>query len=418
MAGGVDYKDSNMQPGKPLPARTFNPWAAILLLWLLAGGSLFPVSSSGLKIEYDRWVRRSWTTEHGLPQNTVYALAQTNDGCLWIGSNGGLARFDGAAFTRFKKNATPGLGSDWITSLCPDRDGSLWIGTYGGGLVNHRAGKFKKISGLGSDSIWTICQDRDGVLWIGSADRGVYALEKGKLPALVMADNIPDLQVTAVGEDGEGRVWIGTRSGLLFLHGGERSRYSPSRDLAGSYVYCLFHRQPQEPLGGDNDGPGAASRRKEYRKFTTADGLADNLVLAVARTCRAGLDRVGSRASPSWSQVRGTPAPTRKPGRRCGHGHPPRPRRQHVGGNIRRRPEPAATKRGPRVDEADGLSSPHVRSVCEDSLGRLWVGTRDRGLNLFAGGEWRSFSRRDGLASDAVTSLLRRSRRPAVDRHP
>ena len=82
-------------------------------------GSVLSATSSKLKKEYEQWVHRSWTTENGLPQDTVYALAQTNDGCLWIGSEGGLARFDGTAFTIFKKNTTLGLESNSITSLSP-----------------------------------------------------------------------------------------------------------------------------------------------------------------------------------------------------------------------------------------------------------------------------------------------------------
>jgi ligand-binding sensor domain-containing protein/AraC-like DNA-binding protein len=405
-AGGFDYKGSNMPTGKSLPPHLFVFLQAVLIFLVLAGGSLFPVSHSELKIEYDRWVRRSWTTENGLPQNTVYALAQTNDGCLWIGSNGGLARFDGFSFTVFKKSNTPGLGSDWITSLCPDQDGSLWIGTFGGGLVNCRAGKFKRIAGLGTDSIWTICQDRAGTVWIGSADSGIYALEKGKLPAAVIAEGIPDLKVTAVGEDGEGRVWIGTRSGLLRLHGGERSRYLPFRDLAGSYVYCLFTDSRKNLWVGTTTGL-VRINESGSRKFTSADGLVDDLVLAVGEDTQGrlwiGSDRGLTVLEPNVERVRTTKEYLG--GDAVMAIHRDREGNMWVGTSagglsLLRRNEVRV------VDESDGLSSRHVRPVCEDRLGRLWVGTRDQGLILFAGGKWRSLSRRDGLASDAVTSLV------------
>ena len=63
---------------------------------------------------------------NGMPQNTIYALAQTNDGYLWIGSEGGLARFDGFSFTIFSTGAnTLAIMKNSVTSLCSDRDGPL-----------------------------------------------------------------------------------------------------------------------------------------------------------------------------------------------------------------------------------------------------------------------------------------------------
>src|ERR1041385_1566339 len=42
-----------------------------------------------------------WTTEKGLPENSVFSLLQTRDGYLWVGTGYGLARFDGIHFKTF-----------------------------------------------------------------------------------------------------------------------------------------------------------------------------------------------------------------------------------------------------------------------------------------------------------------------------
>ena len=60
-----------------------------------------------------------WTTENGLPQNSVTALAQTSDGYLWIGTYQGLARFDGLRFTVFEAATTEGLNGDRILIQLP-----------------------------------------------------------------------------------------------------------------------------------------------------------------------------------------------------------------------------------------------------------------------------------------------------------
>src|SRR5688572_19614976 len=58
-----------------------------------------------------------WLTENGLPQNTVHSIAQTTDGYIWIGTEEGLARFDGVRFTVFDKQTTPELKSNYIRAL-------------------------------------------------------------------------------------------------------------------------------------------------------------------------------------------------------------------------------------------------------------------------------------------------------------
>src|ERR1019366_8879127 len=60
------------------------------------GGAALDAGGGGLAMTF-----RSWQKEQGLPQNVVHALAQTRDGYLWIGSDDGVARFDGARFVSF-----------------------------------------------------------------------------------------------------------------------------------------------------------------------------------------------------------------------------------------------------------------------------------------------------------------------------
>ena len=79
-----------------------------------------------------RYLRDSWTTEKGLPQNSVTSLLQSRDGYLWVGTFGGLARFDGLKFTVFDTGNSPGLQSNRIISLFEDRAGIIWIGTEQG----------------------------------------------------------------------------------------------------------------------------------------------------------------------------------------------------------------------------------------------------------------------------------------------
>jgi len=406
---GFGYKGLNMLLEKASPPKFSKLLKAIILL-LLSGSSaqqqLFPAAAAELKTEYKRWIQRTWSTENGLPQNTVYALAQTNDGYLWIGSEGGLACFDGFHFTVFNRSNTRAIMKNSITSLYPDRDGSLWIGTFGGGLLHFRDGRFSRIEGLGSDSIWSIRQDGAGNLWVVTIDNGMYFLEKGKFPALVIVDGIAENRITASSGEGGDNIWIGTRDGLVSIKKGKKKLYTSRNGLAGDYVYCLFEDSRKNLWVGTTTGLSCIDKNG-IRNFFKADGLADNLVRSI------GEDMLGRL----WvGTEKGVTIMEQDDAVVCAI--PPNLAGDAVMSICRDREGDmwVGTSAGGlnflknnevRVFSIEnGLSSPHIQSICEDGRGRLWVGTRDRGLNLFSKGQWRSLSRGDGLPSDAITSLV------------
>src|SRR5437016_1810578 len=83
-----------------------------------------------------------WQSEQGLPENTVEAIAQTRDGYLWVGTQEGLARFDGVRFLAFNRRTVAVLRSDTISSLAADSAGGLWIGATEGGVLHYLDGTF------------------------------------------------------------------------------------------------------------------------------------------------------------------------------------------------------------------------------------------------------------------------------------
>jgi ligand-binding sensor domain-containing protein len=84
-----------------------------------------------------------WTTDNGLPQNTVSSIVQTRDGFRWLTTFDGLAPFERVRFTVFDKSNTPAITNNRITALCEDRDGTLRIGADQGELVAYRNGLFR-----------------------------------------------------------------------------------------------------------------------------------------------------------------------------------------------------------------------------------------------------------------------------------
>jgi signal transduction histidine kinase/ligand-binding sensor domain-containing protein len=108
-----------------------------------------------------------WNQEQGLPQDTIRAIAQTADGYIWLGTDEGLARFDGYEFAVFNRDKGM-LPSNSITALAADANGTLWIGTPNG-LTEYRNQAFRTYTpkdGLPGNSISSLFVDHTGTLWI------------------------------------------------------------------------------------------------------------------------------------------------------------------------------------------------------------------------------------------------------------
>ena len=78
-----------------------------------------------------QYSRNVWNQQQGLPQDTITTISQTTDGYLWLGTDEGLARFDGYEFVMFT-SAKGELPANSIKALAAGPDGSLWIGTSSG----------------------------------------------------------------------------------------------------------------------------------------------------------------------------------------------------------------------------------------------------------------------------------------------
>src|SRR5262245_32292586 len=90
----VDWQNWLLRGGAGEWARLAMRWVLLLVLSFTTAGAAESSGSSA-------WVVRSWLTGEGLPQNAVNAILQTRDGFLWVGTDGGLARFDGVRFRKF-----------------------------------------------------------------------------------------------------------------------------------------------------------------------------------------------------------------------------------------------------------------------------------------------------------------------------
>src|SRR5215470_8763935 len=159
-----------MLKGQPknLPAKLNTRCVLVFTLALLCGGNrVLGLNPNKNLSEFGNQV---WLTENGLPQNTVQTILQTRDGYLWVGTQEGLARFNGTNFVVFDRENTPQLKSNDIRSLFEDSQGNLWIGTSYG-LVRMTATTFVSFTtaeGLPDNAIGPLVEDQGGTIWIAT----------------------------------------------------------------------------------------------------------------------------------------------------------------------------------------------------------------------------------------------------------
>ena len=172
-----------------------------------------------------QYIAKVWQTEQGLPQNSVNAILQDQKGYFWIGTFGGLARFDGERFTVSTPADTRGFGSARILHVAESRSGDLWIGTVDGGLTRLRDGvavTYTTRDGLPSEFVGSIREDREGNLWINTA-RGVAHFVGPQIGGVPHASRSTGDRVSPAGAHG-GAMWFRYRTWGDALRGGWKHR--------------------------------------------------------------------------------------------------------------------------------------------------------------------------------------------------
>ena len=198
-----------------------------------------------------QYTRRIWRIQDGLPEDTVQAIEQSQDGYLWIGTTGGLLRFDGSHFHLYNHANVPALADNSVFCILAARDGSLWIGTEGGGLVHLKDGVFRaytQAEGLSNGFVRSLLEDDQGRIWIGT-DNGLFQLVHGQLHQVDTSPYVPALAVHSIVEDREHRIWVGGSALLVFDQAGVSVKRLPGRD-SENRVKSILETQGWNDMGG------------------------------------------------------------------------------------------------------------------------------------------------------------------------
>lgn len=405
----------------PMPrAARFRLLAWMLGLWMLvaalvparAQGSM-PVGASRALSQYKVDV---WQTEQGLPLNTVQALFQSHDGYLWVGTAGGLARFDGARFTSFDVRQAPSMASEPVFGFMEDGQRNLWIGHSKGAAI-YRDGRFQPAFGsevTDGRRVWAFAQAADGVVWAATENGLVRwdhgAKEKGSTKLYQQVDGLPTNRLRTLAFDRAGTLWIGTSGGGLVAFAAGRFRtLGPEQGFPHLQVRHVI----ADPAGGiwaATAGAGLVRVQEDgrIRVYTVADGLPSDQLTSLARDAQgalwigswgAGVSRMSedgristiSTASGLAGDQIWTLQADREGSIWIG---------TWVGGLNRLRNRAFGVLGTP-----EGLSHDNVRAVLHGRQGVTWVSTSGGGLNRIEGQRISVLRKADGLPTDEISSL-------------
>lgn len=277
----------------------------------------------------------AWTVNEGAP-GQVTALAQTPDGYLWLGTEIGLYRFDGALFTRFQPADGNAFPATSVSTLYTAVDGALWVGFRYGGVSTLKGDDLRHFSasdGLPTSTVYRLAEDAEGRLWAATFT-GPAFFDGKRWARPTAAMGYPGRQARTVFRDREGSLWIATENAVVVLRPG-----------ASAFVTV----------------PGQVGRVSQITQapdgaiwVAEADGGVRPLLGEGHPAPSAGLlfDRDGGL----WATTLGS-------------------------GLLRYRTGNAA-QQSEHFQRADGLSSDYLQPLLEDREGNLWVGS-SRGLDRF-----------------------------------
>ncbi|MEY2430017.1 MAG: hypothetical protein QOJ40_2902, partial [Verrucomicrobiota bacterium] len=340
----------------------------------------------------------TFKTEAGLPADSITALAEDREGRLWVGTEAGLVLYDNGQFAPLQADA-PFHGKP-ITLLFNDRKGNMWVGATGAGIFRFESGKFLPLSdpsvgellrdphcllvdgsertwiGAGDDFVlckegsqWrryriprhsarpyvkALAEEADGTVWAGSVSEGLFRFSGGKLKAVDASSGLTDNRVKSLAVDREGKLWVGTDSGLNRFGLNPFSVFGQDEGLGYGAVLGLAEVAPGVIWAAKrNDGlyrwEGRAFNRLTAAGLPLRDPQVNALLVTHDGSCLVAF----------------------------AHG-------------LLRFKDPQAV-----ADEATllGLSNLRVMALAEDFQGSIWAGTREGSLWRLAKGEWTEQTR-------------------------
>ncbi|WP_433975413.1 sensor histidine kinase [Tunturiibacter lichenicola] len=243
-----------------------------------------------------QYVHDKWGDDKGFIGGRIYAIRQSSDGYLWMGTERGLVRFDGSNFILIKRPLPESPPISPARDLVTDASGNLWIRLEGPSMLLYHDGKFEDpyarfdlqditftaivpdyegrviLSGLGEGTfrygdghletivsaeqspgiVISLAATRDQSIWLGTQANGLFRMSQGHISKV--AQELKDLKINALLPADTGGVWIGTDKGIHLWEGGVLAKLNLPSSLRQLQILTMIRDDDANVWIGTNHG--------------------------------------------------------------------------------------------------------------------------------------------------------------------
>jgi ligand-binding sensor domain-containing protein/signal transduction histidine kinase len=384
---------------------------------------------------------QAWSSENGLPQNSVHQILQTHDGYIWLATEGGIARFNGTQFKVFSQESDPTFTSNDTCCLVEDRSGNLWIGTADG-LLLYAEGKFRRYStadGLPSSVVLGLAQSDDSSLLVNTMG-GLARYDGHRFTQLALSPSaigsgpgekvwlatagglslyskdhlynepltgLPTEPIEGLGSLKDGSLWVRTRTTLMLWNQGRLRTWHIGREIPGTRVQSFLADSFGNLWIGTDQGLVAISSANPANgeaPITIQAAMGPTSILTMfedqEHNLWVGTDTAGLHIL-RMQKFRTLPALSGYVITAIAQTSDKAVWSGSDGEGLFRYKDGQTS----RLSTKDGLLSDVILTLSADRDGSLWIGTPD-GLNHLQDGKISSYTSSDGLPDDFVRSLF------------
>src|ERR1700722_18288439 len=243
-----------------------------------------------------QYVHDKWGEDKGFIGGRIYAIRQSADGYLWIGTERGLVRFDGSKFILIQRPLPDSPPISPVRGFVTDASGNLWIRLEGPRMLLYHDGKFEDpytrfdlqditftatasddkgrviLSGLGDRTfryeggrletivsaeqnpgiVISLAATRDQSIWLGTQDNGLFRLSQRHISTV--AQELKDSKINALLPADTGGLWIGTDNGIHLWEGGVLATLNLTSSLKQLQILAMARDRDLNIWIGTNHG--------------------------------------------------------------------------------------------------------------------------------------------------------------------